>query len=168
MDATTLILRRSTPADLAALDALYARSYPALLKADYPPSVLVTALPLIARAQPKLLASGTFWVAESRGSILGAGGWTWAAPQGGPSPIHRAHVRHVVTDRDALRRGVGRAIMEQIDADARRAGARMLEAQSTLTAVPFYRALGFRELGPVVIQLRPGIELPAARMQNRL
>ena len=45
-----LTLRLSIRADLAAVDALLAHSYPRLLAADYPPSVLVTALPIISRA----------------------------------------------------------------------------------------------------------------------
>ena len=64
-----IFLRVATPADLAAVDALLARSYPRLLAADYPPSVLVTALPLISRARPELLASGTYYVVED-GDIL--------------------------------------------------------------------------------------------------
>ena len=39
-----LTVRVAHPGDLAALDALFARTYPSLLKHDYPPSVLVTAL----------------------------------------------------------------------------------------------------------------------------
>jgi len=58
-------IRPSTSADLAAVDALLARVYPRLLKADNPPSVLVTALPLISRAQPGLLRCGTYSVAET-------------------------------------------------------------------------------------------------------
>ena len=54
----TLTLRHATPSDLAAVDALLARSYPRLLAADYSASVLVTAVPIIARARPELLASG--------------------------------------------------------------------------------------------------------------
>ena len=53
-------------------------------------------------------------------------------------------------------------------AEARRAGARLLDCQSTLTAVPFYASLGFREVGPVLVTLRPGIEFPAMRMQRAL
>lgn len=168
MGMPTLAIRRSTPADLAALDLLYARSYPALLKADYPPSTLVLALPLIARAQPLLLASGSFYLAEGDGEIAGAGGWSWGGPQGGASPIHMAHVRHLVTDHRRVRRGIARALMTHVLAEAKRAGARILDCQSTLTAVPFYAAMGFREVGPIVIHLRPGIGFPAMRMQKVL
>ena len=54
-----LTIRPTTMDDLSALDGLFARAYPRLLKADYPPSVMVTALPLISRAKPELLRCGT-------------------------------------------------------------------------------------------------------------
>ncbi|MCR8726727.1 GNAT family N-acetyltransferase [Frigidibacter sp. ROC022] len=168
MDTQTLTLRRTTPADLAALDQLYSRSYPNLLKADYPPSTLVMALPLIARAQPRLLASGSFYLVESDGEPVGAGGWSWGGPQGGASPTHMAHVRHLVTDHRRVRQGIARRLMGHVLAEAKAAGARILDCQSTLTAVPFYASLGFREVGPILIQLRPGIEFPAVRMQKVL
>ena len=116
---TGFTFRKSVPGDLAELDALFARSYPKLLKADYPPSVLVTALPLISRANPALLASGTYFVAEENGTILGAGGWTRDRRE-----AQTGHVRHLVTDDRALRRGVGRAIMTCNFRDARAAGVR--------------------------------------------
>ncbi len=43
----SLTLRPATPADLAEVEALLGRSYPRLLAADYPPSVMVLALPVI-------------------------------------------------------------------------------------------------------------------------
>lgn len=157
-------VRPARPGDLAALDALFARAYPKLLKADYPPSVLVTALPLISRAQPALLSSGTFFVAETRsGGIIGAGGWTPRAGLGGVGDI-----RHVVTDDRALRQGVARAVMETVFDTARAAGIGLLDCKATRTAVPFYMAMGFAPLGPIDVQLRPGIVFPAIQMQRRL
>ena len=160
--ANGFTVRRSVAADLSALDALFARTYPKLLKPDYPPSVLVLALPLISRAQPGLVRSGTFYVAESaRGTILGAGGWTRRGRV-------VADVRHVVTDVRHTRQGVGRAIFARIFADAGAAGITLLDCKSTRTAVPFYQAMGFEMLGPIAMELRPGIVFPAVRMQRRL
>ncbi|MDJ0629943.1 MAG: GNAT family N-acetyltransferase [Rhodobacter sp.] len=159
----TLTIRPSTPADMAALDAMFARSYPKLLKADYPPSVLVLALPIISRAQPALVRSGTFYVAETEdGGIVGAGGWTPRSQAG------LADVRHVVTDYRHTRRGVGRAIFTRIFKDARAAGVRQMECSATRTAVPFYQAMGFVTLQPVEVGLRPGISFPAILMRRRL
>ena len=76
-NALAIAVRTARSGDLAAVDAVLARAYPRLLKPDYPPSVLVTALPLISRAQPSLLASGTYYVVEDdAGQVVGAGGWT--------------------------------------------------------------------------------------------
>ena len=41
-----------------------------------------------------------------------------------------------------------------------------LDCLSTLTAVPFYQSMGFDLLGPVQVQLRPGITFPSIRMQT--
>lgn len=161
----TLSIRAASLADLSAMDALLARSYPRLLAADYPPSTLVLAVPRIARARPELLASGSYFLAEDpEGRLLAAGGWTRAAPGGAPGSADAGHVRHVATDPDMTRRGVGRALMGRVMQDARRAGVEWLDCLSTRTAVPFYHALGFRALHPVDVPLAPGILFPAVRM----
>ena len=165
-------LRRATPDDLSALDTLLARGYPRLLKADYPPSVLVTALPIIVRARPELLASGRYFVAVDSvdGHLLGAGGYSLAAPAPrgqahGPREEQIGHIRHVVTDPDRLRQGVGRAVMTCVLTTAGAEGVTVFDCLSTRTAVPFYAALGFRIVGTAIVPLAPGIEFPAVRMR---
>lgn len=164
--ATTITLRRARPGDLAAVDRLLARSYPRLLAADYPPSVMVLAVPIIARARPELLASGRYFLAvDGDGRVVGAGGWSLAQPGGqGAVSGETGHVRHVATDPEVVRQGVGGKLMRAVLADAGRAGVRRMECLSTLTAVPFYASLGFRSVGPTEVPLRPGIVFPAVRM----
>jgi N-acetylglutamate synthase-like GNAT family acetyltransferase len=157
-------LRTATKQDIAAVDALLARTYPRLLKADYPPSTLVMALPLISRAQPDLVTSGSYYVVEEVGALLGAGGWTVAAPGRGKVTRGVGHIRHVVTDDRATRRGVGRALMAHICDVARGHGLRRLECLSTLTAEPFYQALGFKSGAHVEVPLAPAIAFPAVEM----
>jgi len=155
----TLTLRPSELRDLVAVDALLARSYPRLLRPDYPPSVMVTAVPLIAKARPALLTSGTYHLAEMAGEVVGAGGWTRAGPG-------RADVRHLVCDDRRVRQGIGRALMARILAEAGAAGVRELACQATRTAVPFYQAMGFEVLGAIEVPLRPGIVFPAVLMRR--
>lgn len=165
----TLSLRRASPADLSAVDALLARSYPRLLAADYPPSTLVLAVPRIMRARPELLASGTYFLAEDpEGRVLAAGGWTRGGPSPGAALPDTGHVRHVATDPDVARRGVGRALMTRVIHDARGAGILWLNCLSTRTAVPFYTALGFRPLHEAEVTLAPGIVFPVLRMMADL
>ncbi|MEL6914206.1 MAG: GNAT family N-acetyltransferase [Pseudomonadota bacterium] len=157
------LIRTATPADTLAVDALLGRSYPRLLKADYPPSVLVAAIPAMARARPSLMASGTYYLALEDGAVLGAGGYTPNRRRAG-----WGDVRHVVTDDRHLRRGIGRALMEHTFARARSVGLGALECWATLTAVPFYEAVGFETVEPMVVQLQGAISFPAMRMQRRL
>lgn len=161
-------LRTATKQDIAAVDTLLARAYPRLLKADYPPSMLVMALPMISRAQPDLVICGTYYLVEEDDVLLGAGGWTAQAPGRGGITRGVGHIRHVVTDDRAIRRGVGRALMDRIAADAKAQGLRRLHCMSTLTAEPFYAAMGFKRLNAITVPLAPGIDFPAVEMERHL
>jgi N-acetylglutamate synthase-like GNAT family acetyltransferase len=164
MTTDVLSLRRSTPDDTSAVDQLLRDSYTRLLKADYPPSTQVTAVPILARANPALLASGTYYLAVTRDDrIVGAGGWTHNSGREGA-----ADIRHVVTDHRMQRRGIARRLMMGIISEARQAGIRRLDCLSTRTAHLFYEAMGFETLGTVTINLRPGIEFPVIRMRRML
>ncbi|WP_147125636.1 GNAT family N-acetyltransferase [Shimia ponticola] len=157
------IIRAATPADTGHVDALLQRTYPRLLKADYPPSVLVAAIPAMTRARPQLMSCGTYYLAIENGQVLGAGGWTPDRKRAGWGDI-----RHVVTDDRHLRRGIGRAIMEHSFATARGAGLQHLECWATLTAEPFYASVAFQRIGPMTVQLQGAIDFPAIRMQRAL
>ncbi|MBM7066671.1 GNAT family N-acetyltransferase [Actibacterium sp. 188UL27-1] len=159
-----LTIRPSEPRDLAAVDALLARSYPTLLKADYPPSIMVTAVPLLSRAQPALITSGTYYVAETeQEEIVGAGGWT------AKRRIRAAaDIRHLVTDHRRVRQGIGRKLMTHVLAEAEVARIRRVDCWATRTAVPLYQSLGFVTLGPIEVPLSGGIRFPAVQMQFTL
>ena len=161
-------IRPARGQDIAAVDALLARAYPRLLKADYPPSLLVMALPKISRAQPELVTCGTYFLVEEEGRLLGAGGWTAAAPGNGRITRGVGHIRHVVTDDRATRRGVGWALLEHIFEATRAQGLRRLMCTSTLTARPFYAAMGFEAVREIMVPLGPGIDFPAIEMMKPL
>ena len=158
-----ITIRPATPQDTAAVDALLQRTYPRLLKADYPPSVLVGAIPAMTRARPQLMSCGTYYLAIEGDEVIAAGGWTPDRKRAG-----WADIRHVVTDDRHLRRGIGRALMDHSFATARTAGIINMECWATLTAEPFYAAVGFQRIAPMVVQLQGAIDFPAIRMQRSL
>lgn len=165
----TFLIRTAVASDIDAVDALFARSYPKLLKDAYPPSVFVTAIPLISRAQPRLLTSGSYFLVMKGDVLVAAGGWTRAVPGGGRSANQTiAHVRHVVTDHRHVRQGIGRRLMMHIFETARAEGIQQLECFSTLMAEPFYASVGFETVGAVSVNLRAGVELPAVLMRRTL
>ena len=163
-----ITIRTAGPQDISALDRLFPRSDARLLAADYPPSVLVTAIPVIARAQPQLLGSGLFFLAEQGGAILAAGGWSLNPPGGRPGQRGVGHVRHVATNPDHVRKGAGRAVLEHIVLVAKASGMAALHCQSTRTALPFYAAMGFVPRGEITVPLPGGLAFPAIHMERVL
>ncbi|WP_010137314.1 GNAT family N-acetyltransferase [Oceanicola sp. S124] len=159
-------IRPAMPADTDAVTRMLARSYRALLAADYPSELLREALPFIKRPRPGLLTCGTYFLTltgdEER--VLSAGGWTDTSPHGAPGRPGEGHVRHVATDPDAARQGLGRELMAQVMRSACSAGVELLHCQSTLTAVPFYEALGFQARSLIELRLPNGVLFPAVQM----
>ncbi|WP_371157367.1 GNAT family N-acetyltransferase [Jannaschia sp. 2305UL9-9] len=160
------LLRPATPDDAAAIDTLLAASYPRLLAEDYARDVLAAALPRMVRAQPALLASGTFYLLFSTdGALVAAGGWTRQAPgRTGTVQPGVGNIRHVAAHPDHLRQGHARPLMQHIIQDARRCGVTRLDCLSTLTAVPFYASLGFDRLANLDVAMGPDITFPSVRM----
>jgi N-acetylglutamate synthase-like GNAT family acetyltransferase len=154
--------------DIDAVDEILQLSYPILMAPGYTKEVLARALPLMVRANPALLRSGTFYLAEQApdGAVAGCGGWTFERPGESGAPIDPtvAHIRHFATHPDWIRRGVGRALLDRCIAEARAAGVHRLECYSSLVAEPFYAALGFTFVERLMVEMGPGITLPSVRM----
>lgn len=164
MKTSVITVRTAVHGDIPAIDRLLSQSYTRLLKDSYPPSVQVTAVPIISRANPSLVTGGTYYVAVGANDrIVGSGGWTRSIKGRGI-----ADVRHIVTHHEFLRQGIARRLMMGVFAEARLAGIRHLDCLSTRMAVPFYESLGFEVEAHVNVGLRPGIEFPAIRMVRSL
>lgn len=156
------------PEDRDAVARLLERSYPVLMAGGYDPAVLAAALPLMTRANPALLASGTYLAAVSDGGdVVGCGGWNPERP-GADATIEGGlgHIRHFGTDPEWARQGVGRAIMATCIETARESGVQRLECLASLNAIKFYSAMGFVETGHRVVLLGGTIPFPSIEMQR--
>jgi GNAT superfamily N-acetyltransferase len=162
----SIVVRTARPSDQDVLSDLIASAYGELAQGPYDPALLAAALPLMSRANPKLLASGTYYVAETGGAAAGCGGWTIEKPGSGEVVDGIGHIRHFATHPAHLRKGIARLLLEQCLAEARAAGVRTMMCQSTLPAEPFYAAAGFRRIGVIEIEMAPGVLLPAVEMQR--
>ena len=89
------------------------------------------------------------WVAEAGGTIVGMAGLILIDRP--PNPRSRraseAMVFNVMTDPAWRRRGVGRAVMEAVIADARGLGCRRLLLRTSELGSHLYAALGFADPG---------------------
>lgn len=142
-------LRVATPDDADAVSALLERSYPVLWRGHYAPALIEAVRPLVTRANPRLLASGTFFVVtRDGGQAVACGGWSHEAPGTGERTPGVGHIRHFATDADWLRRGMAGAVLRRCIEEAGAAGLAALMADSALGAERFYAAFGFEPLGP--------------------
>lgn len=159
-------VRGADPRDGTAVDRLLERSYPALMADSYGETVLAAALPLMTRSNPRLLGSGTYYVAERAGRIVGCGGWTLEHPGTAEIVPGVAHLRHFATDPAFTRQGVGRAIFRRCAAAAVEARAERFQVYSSFNAEAFYRSLGLAPVGRVDIPLGPTVSFPAVLMEG--
>jgi len=161
-------IRLAKADDIPQVDLLFARSYPKLLKPDYAPSLLVTVVPMFSKSQPRLVTSGSFYVAVTADDkIIGAGGWTPKGPRGESEP-GLGHIRHFATDPNATRLGVGRALITACVTQAAELGIHRLSCYSTITAVPFYEAMGFEKRGDIEITFGETMQFPCVWLEQNI
>lgn len=160
-------IRVATPGDEAAVGNLLAASYAALLHDHYPPALLAAALPLITRANPVLLASGTYYLAKAAGGhIVGCGGWTPERPGSGDISPGIGHLRHFATHPDWTLNGIAAAILGRSIGEAAARAIPVLECFSTRQAEGFYARAGFRRLAEVEVPFAPDVHFPAVYMRR--
>lgn len=167
--ASEFVVRRALPADNLALSALLEASYPTLMAGAYDEAELAAALPFMTRANPALLSSGTFYLAEAEDrAMVGCGGWTRERPGSGEIVGAIAHVRHFATHPQWIGRGSARAIYAACEEQARAAGVQRFECYSSLNAEGFYVAVGFVRVRRIEVPMTPDLTLPSILMAKSI
>jgi GNAT superfamily N-acetyltransferase len=163
----TLTVRPTSAADTDDVSRILRLSYGQLLAPDYPPDVLDAIVPLISRAKPELVASGTYYAACTKLKMVAVGGWTHEAPGTQARAPGLGHIRHVATDPAHLRMGAARVIIARCFVEARAAGLTKMACLSTRTAVPFYQSCGFVVRGQCDVMIA-GHAFPSVEMHLTL
>jgi len=168
-DASIHSIRIAGPADSDAVSALLAASYSRLLAARYDRDLLGRALPFMTSANPILLASGSYYIAEREpGDLVGCGGWTTARPGSGEVIEAEAHIRHFATHPEWVGRGIGTSLLARCLRDAGQRGIRQLHCFSTWNAERFYQTSGFKTIGPIDVPMGPSLTFPGVLMNRAL
>lgn len=164
-----ILVRVVTPADADGLRALLEASYGTLLRDRYDADLFADVLPRITEPSPWLLASPTYYVATKGGqALLGCGGWSGVSTPDGVGVPGVGRIRRVAVHPDHLRRGVGSAIMREVERTARLAGITRLECNAAYGADSFYRRLGYVPTGGANVTLVARDGLPSVRMAKIL
>ena len=139
----------------------------------YGPEQLQTFLEVISTMDDSVVEEGHYFVMLTpRGRVIASGGWSLEPPgysQGSAQRVENgtAIVRSVFVDADLRRHGLGTQMMRLIEDDAFDQGIGRLTLTATLSGVPLYVALGYRETGRRVLDIG-GVSFESVLMERRL
>jgi GNAT superfamily N-acetyltransferase len=108
-----------------------------------------------------LLQDGQFFVAERAGERLGVGGWSPDSLEAG-----LAWIRYLFVHPDHVRHGIGRRLLQIAETAAVGAGRHRFDVWSSLNAVCFYQALGYRRIRTARWPVRASVELDYVLMSK--
>lgn len=158
-------IRMATLHDGDGVTGLLGLSYPTLMRDAYDDAVLDSVLPWMTVAQPALLRSGSYYVAEATaGIIVGCGGWTKERPGSGKVRPRLGHIRHFAVHPDWTRQRIGQRIYARCVEQAKSSGIETFECYSSLNGEAFYAALGFESTGRIDVEMSGGVMFPGIRM----
>jgi len=177
-DAPGFSLRSATSADVPMLEHLIAVSARGLSWQDYTDAQIEAAIGTAWGVDSELIADGTYFVVEAGGQIVGCGGWSKRATLFGADaqPGRRsdlldperdaARIRAFFVRPDWARRGIGRALIERCESEARAHGFRSFELMATLPGWRLYAALGYSGERRVAHPLPGGLTIDFVPMRK--
>src|SRR6266540_6222022 len=180
MEGAEPVLRVATPDDASRVQALMKASAAVLFPRYYDERQSASAVRYVAQVDRMLLADATYFVLESDGELVACGGWsrrgrlyTGSGESEGDSrtldpATEPAKVRAMFVRPDWTRRGLGRRIVEECEAAARREGFRQLALLATLPGVPLYLACGFEPLEEIEIAVSDGVRITGVTMEKSI
>lgn len=174
-----LTLRLAKIDDVPALTELIRASVRGLQRADYSEAQREGALASVYGVDTQLIADGTYFVAESDGTMVACGGWSkrktlfgadhYAGREDALLDPRRdaAKIRAFFVHPDWARRGIGTRVLEACESAAIAAGFRRFEMGATLTGVGLYQARGYRAIEEIAVTLTNGESLAIVRMEKQ-
>jgi GNAT superfamily N-acetyltransferase len=180
LSQTTFSLRLAAPEDAAVIERLISASARQLCAGDYTPVQIEAALRGTWGLDSQLILDRTYFVAECGADVIGCGGWSRRRTLfGGDRASDRsitlldperesARVRAFFVAPDWARKGIGRALLETCEREARAAGFRSLELGATLPGTRLYRSHGYVAGEPYAYDLGGGVLIDIIPMRKFL
>jgi len=187
-------IRLAVTADLPELRELIEASVRRLQASDYSPEQLEAALRTVFGVDSRLIADGTYFVAEAvtpqsdlarpmqlehtGAAMAGCGGWSKRKTLFGGDRWHErqddlldprydaAKIRAFFIHPDWARRGIGSMMLDACETAAMAAGFTRFEMGATLTGAKLFRERGYVALEKIDLPLEKGITLPIIHMSK--
>ena len=172
-------LRKATLDDWTAIETTIAESVRGLSKGDYSQRQIELSIGSVFGVDEDLISDGTYFVAETNSKIVGCGGWSKRTTLYGASSysysresgfldpvIDAAKIRAFFIHPDFARRGIGSAILDACETEAKAAGFRSAEMMATLPGVKLYASRGYKGNERVAVPIGDNEEIICVRMSK--
>lgn len=180
--APAIEIRKARGADIPAMRAMQERSMAIIGSRYYARDAMERFIRQIGTMEDAVVAEGHFFVAfDAERHIVGSGGWSrlkphyaqfdeWSgAAQDESEPASTtATVRSVYVAPEWTRRGIARAIMQRVEADAARSDLVRLQLTAPLSGEALYRSIGYRSMTRSHVTLPDGTRLGCVSMEKRI
>lgn len=183
----TFTLRKATSDDEAEIAVLIAESVRRLGSEDYSEKQVELSIKSVFGVDAELIADNTYFVAVSdgankaRGKIVGCGGWSKRKTLYGASVYEHgrnsgwldpntdaAKIRAFFIHPDYARKGIGTAILEACENEAREFGFKTAEMMATLPGVKLYAVRGYKGGERIGVPVGENIEIDCVIMSKKL
>lgn len=179
-EAMQYTIRKAALGDRVELQQLIIVSARNLSRQDYSDAQIEGAIATVFGVDTSLILDGTYFVAESDGSLIGCGGWSKRKTLfGGDQYTTRdlgelnpktepAKIRAFFVHPEHARKGIARAILAACETEAAACGFRSLELMSTLPGLRLYRAYGYEGEDRVTLEVGDGVTIELVPMRKEL
>ncbi len=177
----TFTIRKARLNEQTEIEWLIAESVRSLSREDYDERQIELSIKSVFGVDTELISDETYFVAEVDGKIVGCGGWSKRKTLYGASRYElsrdseelnpkqdAAKIRAFFIHPDWARKGIGRAILQVCETEAKLFGFTSAEMMSTLPGVKLYVVCGYAGDERVAIPVGEGVEIECIRMSKKL
>ena len=173
-------IRVATVDDIPTLERLIEESARVLSRGDYTSEQIDAALGTAWGVDSQLIADGTYFVVECGAGIVACGGWSRRKTLfGSDGRVDRdadlldpardaAKIRAFFVHPAWARKGIGRALLDRCELEAKRAGFHCAELMATLPGRRLYAACGYQAGDPIQYRLRDTLAIDFVPMRKEL
>jgi len=174
------IIRKAKLDDRELIERLIVESARRLSRADYSEAQIEEAIRTVFGVDTNLILDGTYFVADSSGTLVGCGGWSKRKTLFGGDQFagrdsseldpkgEAAKIRAFFVHPEWARKGIGRAILSACESAARAYGFRSLELMATLPGVKLYEACGYVGDERIEYDMGAGVKIEFVPMKKDL
>jgi len=175
------VIRKAVIKDQTQIERLIAQSVRGLSGDDYTERQIELSIKSVFGVDTDLIFDNTYFVVAAGDEIVGCGGWSKRKTLYGASvytisrdtneldpKVDAAKIHAFFIAPHWARKGIGTAILEACENEAKSYGFREAEMMATLPGVKLYKARGYRGDERVGVDVGEGEEIDCIRMRKKL